>query len=77
MIMTVPAPASSLISAVVGDPAVVDREALAARIPALVAHLAWVPDPRDPRGVRHSPVSLPGTAVAATVAGARSLAAIA
>lgn len=72
-----PAPASSLISAVVGDLAVVDREALAARIPALVAHLAWVPDPRDPRGVRHSLVSLLATAVAATIAGARSLAAIA
>jgi predicted transposase YbfD/YdcC len=73
----VPAPASSQISAVVGDLAVDDREALAARIPALVAHLAWVPDPRDPRGVRHSLVSLLATAVAATIAGARSLAAIA
>jgi predicted transposase YbfD/YdcC len=76
----VPAPASSLICAVLGHLAGLpdaDRKALAARVPALMAHLAWVPDPRDPRGIRHSLVSLLACAIAATIAGARSLAAIA
>jgi hypothetical protein len=54
-----------------------ERDALAARIPQLVAHLAWVPDPRDPRGVRHSLTSLLTTAVAAVLAGATSFTAIA
>jgi DDE_Tnp_1-associated len=76
----VPAPSSSLISAVLGDLAdlpACDRDALAGGIPQLLAHLAWVPDPRDPRGVRHSLVSLLATAVAAALTGATSFAAIA
>ncbi|WP_433355794.1 ISAs1 family transposase [Microtetraspora malaysiensis] len=74
-----PAPSSSPISAVLGDLAALpqeERDALAGRIPQLMAYLAWVPDPRDPRGVRHSLASLLGTAVAASLAGAASLAAI-
>jgi predicted transposase YbfD/YdcC len=76
----VPAPSSSLISAVLGDLAalpVVDRQLFADQVPQLPAYLAWVPDPRDPRGVRHSLASLLATAIAAVLAGARSLAAIA
>ncbi|WP_281196480.1 ISAs1 family transposase [Microtetraspora malaysiensis] len=38
-----------------------------------MAYLAWVPDPRDPRGVRHSLTSLLGAAVAASLTGATSL----
>lgn len=75
-----PAVASSLICAVFGDLAALpaaDREVLADRIPQLLAYLAWVPDPRDPRGVRHSLASVLAAAVAAVLAGARSLAAIA
>lgn len=74
-----PAPSSSLISAVLGDLADLpasDRDALVARIPQLIAHLAWLPDPRDPRGVRHSLTSLPATAVAAVLTGATSFTAI-
>lgn len=75
-----PAPSSSLICAVLGDLAglpAADRDLLADGIPQLLAYLAWVPDPRDPRGVRHSLTSVLVTAVAAVLAGARSLAAIA
>ena len=42
-----PAPSSSLISAVLGDLAGLpeaDRDALADKIPQLIAHLAWVPE---------------------------------
>jgi hypothetical protein len=76
----VPAGAASLICAVLGDLAALpaaDREVPADRIPQLLAYLAWVPDPRDPRGVRHSLTSVLATAVAAVLAGARSLVAIA
>lgn len=44
--------------------------------PALLQALARVPDPRDPRGVIHPLVSLLAVAVAAVLAGARSVAAI-
>ncbi|WP_433499793.1 transposase family protein [Sphaerimonospora sp. CA-214678] len=74
-----PAPVSSPICAVLGDLAALpqaDRDALTVRIPQLMAYLAWVPDPRDPRGVRHSLTSLLGSAVAAALIGATSLAAI-
>jgi predicted transposase YbfD/YdcC len=54
-----------------------DRDVLADQVPQLMGYLAWVPDPRDPRGVRHSLVSVLATAVAAVLAGATSLAAIA
>ena len=52
------------------------RELLAAGQPSLLEYLAWVPDPRDPRGVRHSLCSLLAAAIAAVVAGSRSFAAI-
>ncbi|MFB4306885.1 ISAs1 family transposase [Actinomadura sp. GTD37] len=65
--------------AVLGDLAglpAADREVLAGKVPQLMAHLAWVPDPRDPRGVRHSLCSLLAVAVAAALTGATSFAAI-
>lgn len=68
-----PACSSSLIFAVLGDLAglpAAGREVLAGRIPQLMAHLAWIPDPRDPRGVRHSLCSLLAVAVAAALGGA-------
>ena len=74
-----PACSSSLIFAVLGDLAglpAAGREVLAGRVPQLMAHLAWVPDPRDPRGVRHSLCSLLAVAVAAALTGATSFAAI-
>jgi predicted transposase YbfD/YdcC len=55
----------------------VDRVVWESGVPRLVAYLAWVPDPRDVRGLRHSLTSLLATAVAAVLTGARSLAAIA
>jgi len=53
-----------------------DRALLAGRCPSLAGHLAGVPDPRDPRGVRHTLTSLLLAAVAAVLAGARSFTAI-
>ena len=53
-----------------------DRLALAGQCPSLAGHLAQVPDPRDPRGVRHTLTSLLLAAVAAVLAGARSFTAI-
>jgi predicted transposase YbfD/YdcC len=49
-----------------------DRVALAGQCPSLAGHLAQVPDPRDPRGVRHTLTSLLLAAAAAVLAGARS-----
>jgi predicted transposase YbfD/YdcC len=49
-----------------------DRVVLAGQCPSLAGHLARVPDPRDPRGVRHTLTSLLLAAVAAVLAGARS-----
>ncbi|MGC9668450.1 ISAs1 family transposase [Planosporangium sp. 12N6] len=46
------------------------------QVPALLRDLARVPDPRDPRGVIHPLVSLLAVAVAAVLAGARSVTAI-
>ncbi|MEO5876230.1 MAG: transposase family protein [Streptosporangiaceae bacterium] len=54
-----------------------DREVLAGRIPGLLECLAEVPDPRDPRGVRHALVSLLAVTVAALVSGAQSFTAVA
>jgi predicted transposase YbfD/YdcC len=77
----VPAFSSSLISPALeqlaGLPAG-DRELLAAGHPGpgLLEYLARVPDPRDPRGVRHSLCSLLAAAVAAVLAGSRSFTAI-
>jgi hypothetical protein len=42
----------------------------------LPEYLAEVPDPREPRGVRHALTSLLLVSVAAVLAGARSFAAI-
>ena len=53
-----------------------DRALLAGQCPSLRACLARVPDPRDPRGVRHSLTSLLLAAVAAVLAGARSFTAV-
>jgi len=53
-----------------------DRVLLAGQCPSLAEHLADVPDPRDPRGVRHTLTSLLLAAVAAVLAGARSFTAI-
>jgi len=53
-----------------------DRLVLAGQCPSLAGHLARVPDPRDPRGVRHTLTSLLLAAVAAVLAGARSFTAI-
>lgn len=49
-----------------------DRAVLAGQCPGLAGYLAQVPDPRDPRGVRHTLMSLLLAAVAAVLAGARS-----
>ena len=49
---------------------------LAGDCPGLLECLEWVPDPRDPRGVRHTLTSLLLAAVAAVLAGARSLSAV-
>jgi hypothetical protein len=53
-----------------------DRAVLAGQCPSLAGCLGRVPDPRDPRGVRHSLTSLLLAAVAAVLAGARSFAAV-
>jgi predicted transposase YbfD/YdcC len=76
---TVPASPSSLISPALEQLASLpagDRDMLAGGCPALVEYLAWIPDPRDPRGVRHTLTSLSVAAVAAVLAGSRSFAAI-
>jgi predicted transposase YbfD/YdcC len=53
-----------------------DRASLAGQCPSLLQCLERVPDPRDPRGVRHTLTSLLLAAVAAVLAGARSFAAV-
>ena len=74
-----PASSSSLISPALehlaGLPAG-NRDLLTGGCPSLAEYLAQVPDPRDPRGVRHTLTSLLLAAVAAVLAGARSFAAI-
>jgi predicted transposase YbfD/YdcC len=75
----VPAVPSSLSSPALeklGDLPAGDRALLAGQCPGLAGYLARVPDPRDPRGVRHSLTSLLLAAVAAVLAGARSFTAI-
>ena len=70
-----PALSSSLISPALeqlqGLPAA-ERASLAGQCPSLAGHLAQVPDPRDPRGVRHTLTSLLLATAAAVLAGARS-----
>jgi predicted transposase YbfD/YdcC len=53
-----------------------DGALLSGQCPGLLEYLARVPDPRDPRGVRHTLTSLLLAAVAAVLAGARSFTAI-
>ena len=60
----------------VRDLPVGDRGSLASEWPSLAGCLRQVPDPRDPRGVRHTLTSLLLAAVAAVLVGARSFAAI-
>jgi hypothetical protein len=75
----VPAVSSSLSSTALeklGDLPAGRRALLAGQCPSLAGHLARVPDPRDPRGVRHTLTSLLLAAVAAVLAGARSFTAI-
>jgi hypothetical protein len=53
-----------------------DGALLAGECPGLLECLRRVPDPRDPRGVRHTLTSVLLTAVAAVLPGARSFAAV-
>ena len=53
-----------------------ERAALAGQCPGLPQYLALVPDPRDRRGVRPTLTSLLLAAIAAVLAGARSLTAV-
>jgi len=53
-----------------------DRALLPGQCPGLAEYLARVPDPRDPRGVRHTLTSLLLATVAAVLAGAKSFAAV-
>ena len=53
-----------------------DRALLSGQCPGLAEYLAWVPDPRNRRGVRHSLTSLLMAAVAAVLAGATSFTAV-
>jgi predicted transposase YbfD/YdcC len=76
---TVPALSSSPIAAALEqlrDLPAGDRALLAGECPSLAECLQQVPDPRDPRGVRHTLTSLLLTAVAAVLAGAQSLTAM-
>jgi hypothetical protein len=75
----VPALSSSPISAALeqlSDLPAGDRAVLAGQYPGLAEYLARVPDPRDPRGLRHSLTSMLLAAIAAVLAGARSFAAV-
>jgi predicted transposase YbfD/YdcC len=76
---TVPATSFCLNSSVleqVADVPADERDLLTLGCPSLAGFLAQVPDPRHPRGVRHTLTSLLLAAVAAVLAGARSFAAI-
>ena len=69
---TVPASSSCLISSAleqVADVPADERDLLAPGCPSLAGFLARVPDPRHPRGARHSLTSLVVAAVAAVRAG--------
>jgi predicted transposase YbfD/YdcC len=76
---TVPAVSSSPISPALEqlqDLPAGDRALLSGHCPGLAEHLGRVPDPRDPRGVRHTLTSLLLAAVAAVLPGARSFTAL-
>jgi predicted transposase YbfD/YdcC len=75
----VPALSFSLINPALGqlqDLPAGDRVLLAGECPSLLECLERVPDPRDPRGVRHTLTSLLLASVAAVLAGARSFTAV-
>ena len=73
-----PAPASLLINAVQDQPDSETRPVLLGRNgqESLVAALSEVPDPRDARGIRHRLPTVVGLALAAVLAGSRSVYAI-
>ncbi|MGW1818506.1 transposase family protein [Streptomyces sp. NPDC002125] len=70
-----PAAASSLISPAF-DQLSPHPEAVGGEIPGLLERLAEVPDPRDPRGVRHAIGTVLALTACAVLAGARSLLAV-
>ncbi|MDX2696408.1 ISAs1 family transposase [Streptomyces ipomoeae] len=72
---SVPADASSPISSV-SDQLGPQPRAAPREIPDLLERLAQVPDPRDPRGVRHPLVTVLALTACAVIAGARSLLAV-
>jgi len=71
----VPADASSLIPPAL-DQLRQHRDVAPEEVPGLLERLARVPDPRDPRGVRHSLVVVLALAACAVLAGATSLLAV-
>ncbi|MHA5052206.1 transposase family protein [Streptomyces sp. SD15] len=71
----VPADASSLISPTF-DQLRPHPQALVREVPGLLERLAAVPDPRDPRGVRHPLVAVLALTACAVLAGAKSLLAV-
>ncbi|WP_030443798.1 ISAs1 family transposase [Actinoplanes subtropicus] len=73
-----PAPASLLINAVQGQPDGETRPVLLGRNgqEGLITALSEVPDPRDARGIRHRLPTVLGLALAAVLAGSRSVYAI-
>ncbi|MFF6999605.1 transposase family protein [Streptomyces sp. NPDC008313] len=70
-----PADASSLISPAF-DQLSPHPPALGRDVPGLLERLAAVPDPRDPRGVRHPLVTVLALTACAVLAGAKSLLAV-
>jgi hypothetical protein len=73
--LPMPADASSLISPAF-DQLRTHPEAAGGELSGLLERLAQVPDPRDPRGVRHPLVTILALTACAVLAGARSLLAV-
>jgi hypothetical protein len=71
----VPADVSSLIPPAL-DQLHDQTEVVPAELPGLLERLAEIPDPRDPRGVRHALVCILALSACAVLAGATSLLAI-
>lgn len=57
-------------------PALDQPEVIAGEVPSLLERLAQVPDPRDPRGVRHALTVVLALTACAVLAGATSLLAV-
>ncbi|WP_234042641.1 transposase family protein [Streptomyces marianii] len=70
-----PADASSLIPPALGQLRE-KPQVRPAEVPGLLERLAEVPDPRDPRGVRHRPSVVRALTACAVLAGATSLLAV-